>query len=318
MKKRRFIVGILVLSMILLGTGYAYWTHSLHVTTTATTGDLNVKFLDLTLYGNYEDEGGWTIFDGVGGAWQTGDHFFTRGFSNYNKVADLARIKQYQNDTTGYHQVSFDIVPTGDVQTIDDYIAEKGNNYDSNHLADAYTGKTKIFDNFSITLNKIYPGYAQAFNADIANFGTVAASFSSLKANLNTEKSMSDALNHSLGMSIYLTREYGAMGETGNDLFCLMEQGFGAENIFEIGGVKFVRFSALSGMELINFIENLNQLFVDPSKNRVDVYLAIGMDPAAENNTEFGSATIDLEFNWSQFIDSASRGQYKENIMKGK
>lgn len=36
--------GIVALSLILTGTGYAYWTDTLNVTTKATTGDLEVTF----------------------------------------------------------------------------------------------------------------------------------------------------------------------------------------------------------------------------------------------------------------------------------
>ena len=36
--------GVLALSLVLAGTGYAYWTDSLNVTTKATTGDFGVQF----------------------------------------------------------------------------------------------------------------------------------------------------------------------------------------------------------------------------------------------------------------------------------
>ena len=48
--------GIVALSLILTGTGYAYWTDTLNVTTKATTGDLEVTFADLGLYAQYADE----------------------------------------------------------------------------------------------------------------------------------------------------------------------------------------------------------------------------------------------------------------------
>lgn len=42
MKRSKFMIGALVLSMGLLGTGYAYWTDALQVNTTVTTGKLDV------------------------------------------------------------------------------------------------------------------------------------------------------------------------------------------------------------------------------------------------------------------------------------
>lgn len=53
MKKTKFMLGALVLSMGLLGTGYALWTDTLAVNTTVDTGNLNIKFDDLCRVDNY-------------------------------------------------------------------------------------------------------------------------------------------------------------------------------------------------------------------------------------------------------------------------
>lgn len=45
MKRTKFIAGALVLSMGLLGTGYAYWTDTLSVNATVSTGNLEVNFV---------------------------------------------------------------------------------------------------------------------------------------------------------------------------------------------------------------------------------------------------------------------------------
>lgn len=47
MKKSKFIAGALVLSMGLLGTGYAYWTDALYVNTSVSTGSLAVDFVEV-------------------------------------------------------------------------------------------------------------------------------------------------------------------------------------------------------------------------------------------------------------------------------
>ena len=51
--KKSIIGGLLALSMVLAGTGYAYWTDTLNVTTKATTGDFGMTFADLGLYAQY-------------------------------------------------------------------------------------------------------------------------------------------------------------------------------------------------------------------------------------------------------------------------
>ena len=80
--------GIVALSLILTGTGYAYWTDTLNVTTKATTGDLEVTFADLGLYAQYANEtktDGWSIVDGIGDTGYVADDFFMRG-TNYNSI----------------------------------------------------------------------------------------------------------------------------------------------------------------------------------------------------------------------------------------
>lgn len=47
MKKTRFLVLALVVSVMLLGAGYAAWTDTLHITDTINTGHLDVHFVDL-------------------------------------------------------------------------------------------------------------------------------------------------------------------------------------------------------------------------------------------------------------------------------
>lgn len=54
--RKMILGGILAATMILGGTGYAYWTDTLKVTATATTGDLDMTFADMGLYAQYRDE----------------------------------------------------------------------------------------------------------------------------------------------------------------------------------------------------------------------------------------------------------------------
>ena len=88
--KKSIIGGLLALSLVLAGTGYAYWTDTLNVTTRATTGDFSMMFADLGLYAQYGNEtlpSGWSVVDGIGDSGYVDDSFFMRGTSDYNKVA---------------------------------------------------------------------------------------------------------------------------------------------------------------------------------------------------------------------------------------
>lgn len=51
MKKTKFMIGALVLSMGLLGTGYAYWTDTISVGASVNTGHLSVGFTDVAIKG---------------------------------------------------------------------------------------------------------------------------------------------------------------------------------------------------------------------------------------------------------------------------
>ena len=81
-RRNTLVGGIVALGLVLAGTGYAYWTDSLNVTTKATTGDFGVKFVDLGLYGQYGDEtmkgAGWSIVDGIGDTGYVGDQWNCR------------------------------------------------------------------------------------------------------------------------------------------------------------------------------------------------------------------------------------------------
>jgi len=46
MKKHRFLVAVLAVAVMLMGAGYAYWTQSLTITNSVSTGYLDVQFVD--------------------------------------------------------------------------------------------------------------------------------------------------------------------------------------------------------------------------------------------------------------------------------
>ena len=91
MNGKSLVGSVLALSLVLAGTGYAYWTDTLSINTKATTGEFGVKFADLGLYAQYNNEtlkGGWSIVDGVKHGANDGfvaDDFFMRGATDYNR-----------------------------------------------------------------------------------------------------------------------------------------------------------------------------------------------------------------------------------------
>jgi len=64
MKKTKFLSLVLIVAVMLMGAGYAYWTQELKITNTVKTGDLKVEFLPLLVeelddgldHGGYDNE----------------------------------------------------------------------------------------------------------------------------------------------------------------------------------------------------------------------------------------------------------------------
>lgn len=54
MKKYKFIALALVFAVMLMGAGYAYWTETLTINSTVSTGDLDVRFAPHVIHGDYD------------------------------------------------------------------------------------------------------------------------------------------------------------------------------------------------------------------------------------------------------------------------
>lgn len=68
MKKYKFIALAMVLAVMLMGAGYAYWTETLTISNTVTTGDMNVIFAPPNIAGDYD--GKIDIGDILGDLWE--------------------------------------------------------------------------------------------------------------------------------------------------------------------------------------------------------------------------------------------------------
>ncbi len=327
MKKKGFIAGILVLSMLLMGTGYAFWTDKLTIETKADTGDLDVKFVDLAMYGQYDgidNEKGWAIIDGThgtyadaAGKYTDSSYYFKRG-TRYNETG---MTDNYRNFIDNYTTTDNEIA-------LDNALPLEG-------TVGPYTPAANASDKINITLTDLYPGYATCYQADIVNVGTLTARLSAIKASVTG--SVNDRTKDMLGISMELLREYAGESKNHVDVFDTLYKTsgstLGTEDFFTLGGAKFLRLSALS--RIASDFPN-SDIFVQPDDCRMDVYFAVAMDPDANGNFTTGSvdkvngqivpgtkndelsqdsatATITIDFLWDQFnvgVDSTNNNYH--------
>lgn len=307
--KKKVLVSVLACALLFLGMGYAYWTDSLQVDTKVTTGELGVKFVDLALYGQYGDqdnEKSWSIIDGVGDGY-VANYYFGRG-TEYNIIANEAKLEEYQNRIDGYTKTTFDAKFGDPVDTM----AELGAS------VDCYKDGTWASSTIKIDLNKIYPGYAQVFQSDIVNVGTVAAKLSDIDVIMGEHGTTT--MKDVIGISMRLFREYSSTaGHSDRHVNVFPTSLFKPTDTFRLGGVDFIRLSALENenLDLKDYLEN-ELLFVSPAdNNRMDLYLGIAMDPdydgvytsgnsanpstVSDLLTENKSANFSVKLLWDQF-----------------
>ncbi len=289
--RKSIIGGMVALSLILTGTGYAYWTDSLNVTTKATTGEMEVSFVDLGLYAQYANEtkaNGWSIVDGIERDGNNGfipDEYFMRGSANYNIIAKDGTIDAYKDEAAKYNNIDFDAQLVDGKEIGKDFKGGASVTYGKNTLGS---------DRIEITVDNVYPGYAQAFRSDILNLGTIAAKLSDMQ--FNAEAMDGKELHKDmLGVAVLVNREAYNPSEADANTFGLCSLFANGDNFFTIGGVDFLRLSALEEIgdgAAREMLEN-NLLYAQPgSDNRLDIFLAIGMDPDAEGVYTTGSTEV--------------------------
>ncbi|MBS5880886.1 MAG: signal peptide protein [Lachnoanaerobaculum sp.] len=278
-RRNTLIGGIVALGLVLAGTGYAYWTDSLNVTTKATTGDFGVRFVDLGLYGQYSDEtmkgAGWSIVDGIDESGFVGDQFFLRGPKDYNSIAAPGTIDAYKERAKGYNSVEFN------AELVDkEGLSKKVGPYNK-AVTDA-SGKIQI------TVDNMYPGYAQVFRSDIVNVGDIAAKLSNIKFEAKTlDKKDMGNLEDMIGVAVYIHREQYNPKNTGNEDTFKLAKAVASEvpsddRFFTVGGVDFVRLSALDDVDLKKALQN-NIIKCSPATDqRLDIFVGVAMDPDAK------------------------------------
>lgn len=273
--RKSLISGILAFSLVLAGTGYAYWTDTLNVTTKATTGDFGVTFADLGLYAQYGNEilpGGWSIVDGIEKHGNfVDDMYFARGTSDYNKIAKDGSIEAYYKAAAGYHNVKFD-AELKDAKPI------------PKDVGPYTTVNTKGSDQILICVQKMYPGYAQAFRSDILNVGDIAAKLTNMKFNVKALDNMEEGkAKDMIGLAVLVNREqYSPTHIDNENVFKLASFLNDPSKCFKVGGVDFVRLSALEDKDFKDALQNNLVLCAPATDQRMDIFLGVAMDPDAE------------------------------------
>jgi len=300
MAKKTMICGILALSMVLAGTGYAYWTDTLNVTTKATTGELDVTFADLGLYAQYNndelDVSTWSIYDGIGTDGSVANTYFMRGAS-YQIIAADGSIADYAARTAGLGNVSFN----AEYGTPEALKRNVGSDYTIAAVGNSASDQIKL------TVNNMYPGYAQIFRTDILNHGTIAAKLGTLSFGLND---LNEETMNLLGIELALYHKDASVYE-------LSSQSWAAGNTFQLGGKTFVRLSALPSGLLTDIDATLAAYPNGNTREDVDLFIAVAMAPDAcgqyttgnssvladndDTQSQMQEAIITIDFGWDQF-----------------
>lgn len=280
--------GIVALSMILMGTGYAYWTDTLNITTKATTGELDVTFADLALYAQYDNENpdGWSIIDGIGEDGYVAGSFFERD-KDYNEIAAEGTIEGYYERADAYNEVEFD------AKLVDAAPIKKD-------VGEYTTVNTDGSKEIELTVKNMYPGYAQTFRTDILNTGNIAATLKNIMFTFDNETG--EHVDHYLGIALLIKDEQSLPEWEAAENVYKLAVNFDEGDVFEVGGVEFVRLSALEDNHILREGFENNTILVEPTDKRMDLYLGIAMDPSAQMDAaENGSIDIKAQFGWSQF-----------------
>jgi len=247
--KKRFIACIIACALLLMGTGYAYWTDLFRITGSVNTGYFEVKLTEV-------NKGLLAITDG------------------------------------------------------DEYPLDLTSSY-----SDASASATKIRDDghaVTVSVSKMYPGYAQKFNFKAENYGTVAAKLTQIYLDKsNIPEDLLDVIGISLkvtmkGALYFLNPKSGEVVDipVNNPDFRIRNESFvSLRNINNIN---------IKSKTLLLDVKNLP----DPE---MEIELVIGMNPDAIGNytsgtwlngsvnsdldgkTQDSTGDFTLEFRWDQY-----------------
>jgi predicted ribosomally synthesized peptide with SipW-like signal peptide len=335
MSKKLILCVVLALSLVLVGTGYAYWTDTLNVTTKATTGDLDVTFVDLGAYAKYSNEtedGEWSIIDGITEDERPGyvdSKFFgvdkdPDGYNYYFGIPNDAgkdKRDEYYESAKGFNSVEMDAE-----------LLDPGTGLPADYPSLPYGEGDIHGDTISLELYNMYPGYAQAFRSDIINIGSIAAKLSDVNVKLRELEGfeVTGATKNLIGVALLVEDELGPDDDNPiHGEFVKLASNFPEEDKFELGGVEFVRLSALAD-ENIKIEYNYILAPYQGSQHRGDLFIGVAVDPDAEGVYTTGTVEnmtnkddsksqnkgiqIDIKLGWDQF--NAGNAPLTTNILE--
>ena len=137
----------------------------------------------------------------------------------------------------------------------------------------------------------MYPGYAQAFRTDIVNVGDIAAKLSDIKFDVKAGNNVGN-LEDMIGLALLVEGEQynPKVNPNGWNIFKLAAN-VDSSKVFTVGGVEFVRLSALKDADFVKQLENSKAMLCAPATdNRMDLFLGVAMDPDAKGDYTTGTA----------------------------
>ena len=153
-----------------------------------------------------------------------------------------------------------------------------------------YVG-SKGSDTIDVTIKKMYPGYAQAFRTDIVNVGDIAAKLGNITFDVKPGAGDVGNLEDMIGLAILVEGEqYNPhVDPNGWNIFKLAAN-VDPSKVFTVGGVEFVRLSALKDADFVDVLKDKEAMLCAPATdNRMDLFLGVAMDPDAEGEYTTGS-----------------------------
>lgn len=294
--KRKILACVVACATLFLGMGYAYWTDGLQIASTADSGKLEVKFVDLDAYGTYGDETGkWAVLTGIPGNDKIpASKFFDDG--SYNEFATLTGVTNFYNSINHYTKTTFAAVQVNGVALTEPPVVDN-----------AYHAGAIISDKIAVDIDNIYPGYAQLFRTDILNTGTLAAKLASMSIQMGGSN---DTMKNMIGISLSVLKESGAKIRVLDSTT--------AGDYFMLGGEKFIRISKLTPSMIQDMTAGDDLLYIYPDDdNTFDAVFGVAMDPdyggtyttghvgltSANNDSlsQIKSANFTIDFGWDQF-----------------
>lgn len=262
MSRGAIIYTMMALALILIGTGYAYWTDSLNVTARATTGDLDVTFVNIGPYAHYDNADGYNNVEFYAGLAPDTKQRVSKKVADIFSVVDLdgsdkIEIK-VENIYPGYAQAfRTDIVNIGSIGAqlsavhfaVEAAVSDKARSADNEAIIKDMLGLAVIIDG-------VYPD------------------------NLLETRAANTADNNAFELYEAMNIKNARSSETETD--------------FEIDGVNFTRLSALEAAGSIieqEYVRSANLLLYPmvSTGQSVSMYIAVAMDPDAEGLYTTGS-----------------------------